>query len=294
MLDLRQNESESFPENQDDSSDAVHQGLGLAMANFIVQGSVLRDGDVIGLGDGRAVYHTVTTLPGPGCLKQLNASVVSLSGFTPSGGAFRTKNTAMDADINVALLGPAFANPVRLELMTHPLVYPDSEVSMRVRNNTWLWDASRPGLHPTVALVGIGTFGKGHRLYEFARHAAASLSMVPAGSALEELADLCEPFQASPYSPVADIANCLFFVKPPKSIVVPAVRVERIRHLIDQVNDTLHTISWSAIKKIPLVLLIAGTLKKAYAIRAILQLMPTNIRAICTNHQTAGLLLSER
>lgn len=161
-------------------NDRLHSALGLAMAQVIATGTVFRSGDRIGIGSGRGVYFTVDWLAriNSNSLRAKEVEVFSLTGAThPQTHADEGTNLRLDADTNVNLFsGKCFAAPVKPYFVHSPMAASREASEAVYTRARWLGrESSKPTgggrekieLQPlTQALVGVGAFTLGHRLYE--------------------------------------------------------------------------------------------------------------------------------
>jgi len=150
---------------------------------------------------------------------------------------------------------------------------------------------------PNLAVVGVGVFSQGHRFYQEVT-AASNLRekrLAPILGDLRELKNKMEQAvdksQAERYVPVADVCNRLFYVKPPPDVSINLEREKQIKALIDRINDKLLCTSEEQLKDIKQLMLVAGTLKKAQAIKQLLEEGKYNIRIICVDEEAAEAIL---
>jgi DNA-binding transcriptional regulator LsrR (DeoR family) len=91
------------------AGDKAHAILGSVAASLIAQGTLFRPNDVIGVGSGRGVFHTIE------CLQEQrlgvsNITLVSLTGDIGARSHARKINVHMDADTHVDMLSSSFSN----------------------------------------------------------------------------------------------------------------------------------------------------------------------------------------
>ena len=275
-------------------NDAIHATLGRAMARVIAGGFVFRDGDVVGVGSGRGVYYTVDSLRQLPRLRAKNVVLGSLTGAVHARDHAQRINLTLDADTHVALLGPCFTQSVTLHLASHPIIFPG------VRKTIWFSDQHWHDEPPTHALIGVGVLAPGHRFFEDAgintQHREPILA--PIQSDLESLVKLCGDVERSKgvdsriYCPVADIANCLFYVQPPPGANIKNDTQREIERLVGKINDQLLNVNRQQLQQVGQIMLVAGTPKKAVAIRRLLDDDRYNIRFLCTDRDTAEQILN--
>jgi hypothetical protein len=110
-----------------------------------------------------------------------------------------------------------------------------------------------------------------------------------------QIVEICKRVDATPsYVPVADICNRLFFVPPPRGVSLAAHDRRKILELIDTINSRLINVSEDQLKDIRQIILVAGTARKALAIRYLLSRPKKDrlsIRILCTDQASAKLIL---
>ena len=144
------------------ADDEVHRVLGHAMARIIAQGLIFDDGNVIGLGAGRGVYHTVDALSTHEPQHLNGITVVSLTGSVQVRDYMTQVALHMDADTHGLILMKCF-NAAQIRFISASICQADEKELLRVRNQTVLRADSWEKLKPTHALVGIGVLAPGHR-----------------------------------------------------------------------------------------------------------------------------------
>jgi DNA-binding transcriptional regulator LsrR (DeoR family) len=272
--------------------DDLHAQLGYAMAETIASGLLFDAGDVIGVGSGRGVFSTAESLfrEFPHHLQVRNVTLTSLTGAIYAREHARKTNMRLDADINVNLFSRAFAHDVTVKFASRPLI---DEVP-ELRDRTVLGQGKWKQLHHTHALVGVGVLARGHKLYDEVKANPGSRELLrePIYSHLEELVAFCEKLGTETYCPVGDISNNLFFVQPPRKSEVNDSEKKRILSLIEAVNSKLFNISKDQLQSIPTLMLVAGTKKKAAAIRELLRDQNYHIKFLCTDKDAAHEVLN--
>jgi hypothetical protein len=108
----------------------------------------------------------------------------------------------------------------------------------------------------------------------------------------DKVSDAVEPSQAERYVPVADVCNRLFYVNPPAGISISAEKQKQIKALIQNINEKLLCPSEEGLSDIKQLMLVAGTLKKAQAIKQLLEEDKYKIRIICVDQEAAEAILA--
>ena len=215
-------------------NDEIHARVGRAMAHSIAAGPLIRDGDIIGLGGGRGVNYAVNSPFHFPALRANGVTVVSLTGSNYARLHGGNPNVRLDADTNVSLFGPQFANEVTMRFMSYPIVAePDDATEIVKRRIAVNGATSSPG-RITAALVGTGVFAIGHRFFQETkvREKERDHNLAPIFDLLKQLAEACRPRTTPIYSPVADMANRLFYVHPPRSLAIPSREEQNIRDIL--------------------------------------------------------------
>ena len=273
-------------------SDRLHETLGRAMAQKIAEGPLVHHGDTILCGPGRGVFHTVQALADFRPLRARGVRVISLTGAAQVRHHGGNRRIFLDADYNAAHFTRAFVEEVSCRFIHHHLVTlaasPQKLVADRLRTH-----GQMPDYLPNRAIVGLGAFSEGHSLFEQAFRSAPDRdpALGPVYENLTELAKLSQRWSTWYYSPIGDIANRLFFVEPPSRVGVPVAAVPHFRRLVDRVNGRLVTISEADLKKVREIFMVAGTSVKSSAIRQVLTDPSYPVRIICTDSQTARIIL---
>lgn len=280
-----------------EQGDEIHAKLGKAMATFIANGSFFRDSDVIGLGSGRGVYHTVQSLAEFPPLRTANITIESLTGALYARDHSKKINSFMDADMHVGLLGLSFARDVNLHSLARPLVYPNKPRLGEALKWIYLGDSKWKEKPATHALVGVGVLSEGHRFYQEVKTPLAERepSLKPIFKFLEPLVKLSEEIEfksAGTYCPVGDICNRLFYVSPPKGINIPDKDQASIKQLVESINEVLLTITEDQLRQIKTIMLVAGGIIKAPAIRQLLD-NKYKIGILCTDKRTAEEIIKD-
>jgi DNA-binding transcriptional regulator LsrR (DeoR family) len=270
----------------------VHQKLGAALAKAIANCPVDLDlnGKTIAFSSGRGVRDVVEELNRCPTLKANKVTLSSLTGNM----FFQTSKTPfapMDADQNVGNMRRCFPADVMIEIIGAALAPPPQRLE-QLRRRTWLakWDPA-----PDYAILGVGALYGGHRFWDFATSEetdGSELYLAPIARTLRKLVSSCKNFadQAPNYSPVADIANHLFFVDPPKNVMIPPPQAASIKALIRKINRRLLNVQAEQLKKIPDLILVAGTRKKTLAILTLLNNFK-NLTCLTVDSEVAASLL---
>jgi DNA-binding transcriptional regulator LsrR (DeoR family) len=326
-------------------NDNLHAKLGAAMADVIASGTVFRPGDRVGVGPGRAVFQTVESLRQLGTKLPIgDIELFSLTGAMHVGAHGVGTNLLMDADTNLNLFSECFAGPVKTNFVHSPIVVgTDEEDVLTYKRATWLQgnrsgtnnvkgsgvgishsseDSSSPNATGekretqalTHAVVGVGAFSWGHRLYQEgkARDPEYAHELPPPdhmfdiiGEDLVRLARLCDKCTSQLCAPVGDICNNLFLTPAPaRTNAGEAKRIQdlvaNIKQRVGPLKKRLITISEAQLARIGTIILIAGGPKKVGSTRVLLgdqddpiRRSPAyNIRFLCTDEMTARELLT--
>ena len=266
------------------ADDEVHRILGYAMAKTIAQGFVFDDDMVIGLGAGRGVFYTIEALMAEHPLTPSNITVMSLTGAVQPSDYMRSLTLPLDADYLCWLLAKCFRSRVSLQQVWLPITHNDS-------SGTLLSAESWGKLHPGCILAGVGILAPGHRFYEASQSVPDLLAPVAELRVLLKLCDELRTAAKSTFSPVGDICHKLFYIQPPADLRIDRQKENQIRGAIDKVNERLLHISDSQLRDAKSIVLVAGTERKALAIRELLKANVYKIRYLCTDKKTAARLL---
>ncbi|HJQ30539.1 MAG TPA: sugar-binding domain-containing protein [Pyrinomonadaceae bacterium] len=289
--------------------DKLHEELGKAMAHFISTSNVVRDNDTIGIGSGRGVFFLLTALSHFERLRAQNVTAVSLTGdvYARTHAAWRKNENAtsigqtglncqLDADDHLSLLGMSLLWPLKeTKKISHPIAWERGELIKMIKKT--ILDADEWKLHiPDLGLVGVGVLSDGHRLYQEVKAEAEQREqrLDPIIEDLKHLASMCEFIERPKkpwYVPVGDICNRLFYVRPPEEVKVTRDQEGQIVQSIQKINEKLLTASEEQLAQIKELILIAGTLKKAPAIKQLLEEDKYNIRVLCTDKEAATEIL---
>lgn len=281
-------------------NDNLHSALGFALARVIAAaGFVFGRGSRVGIGSGRGVFFAIKWLSQIIKLQSKNVEAFSLTGATyPQTHAAQGTNLRLDADTNVNLFaGDCFASPVKPHFVHSPIIASRQERKAVYARAPWLSEAQSEG-SLTHAIVGVGAFTWGHRLYEEGKARSAGQAgeriFDPIGPELAKLAHLCDQCGSPTLSPVADICHNLLLVPPPPEAGASKRLAEMVQKRITAINrkKPFITVSEDRLKEIENLMLVAGGLKKAGSIRLLLQ-RRYPITLLCTDHITARELLKQ-
>jgi DNA-binding transcriptional regulator LsrR (DeoR family) len=266
--------------------DEVHRILGYTMAKTIAQGFIFQDDTVLGLGAGRGVYYTLEALLAEPPLTPENITVMSLTGVVRPSDYMRSLTIPLDADYHCWLLAKCFRSKIGLQQVWLPITHTDA-------TGTPLSADSWGKLHPDCVLSGVGVFGPGHRFYEAAQSEPDDI-LAPIHAELKTLVKLCGDLKTvtkSTYNPIGDICHKLFYVEPPPGIPIDFQQESRIRKAIDKTNERLLNISENQLQSVKTIVLVAGTERKALAIRELLKGGLYKIHYLCTDKKAAARIL---
>jgi len=264
------------------------QKLGLAMANSIAKG-LLRSDDIIGVGSGRGVNLTIRSLVSCPQLRVKNIALMSLTGSVHSK-PNRKRGLWLDADRHVLELADFFLHPPNQYLIGHPLAHHPDDLE-KARRRTWLADDKSK--RPTLALLGVGTIAKEHRFYVEAEAEPSEQEpfLEPIHDLLVRLKEQCEAalqtndlsHKFPTYSPAAEMSNVFFHVPPPRGVGLIPNEAE-IVDCIRDINGRLLNFQRELMNM--QLLLVAGSKKKAHALRALLN-SDFKVAHLCTDAAAA-------
>jgi DNA-binding transcriptional regulator LsrR (DeoR family) len=275
-------------------SDRVHRLLGLTLAIEIARGTLIKNGDQVGIGPGRGVYETIRALRHQGAVRAGGVTLISLSGVGYLRHYSKNRNPLLDPDFMVGSMGEAFEKPVALDLVSAPLVIQPGEArAAPVRR--WLGSDNRNRRAIDTAIMGVGALIPGNRFYAEGSSSQAATHEPLYNSireSLRSLLRLSESFRTPDYTPVGDIGYHLFFVPPPLGAHVPEVSQAVINRQVDSVNASLLAAHADDLKAIRSVVLVAGTTAKARALNHLITGRLVSVTHLCTDSLTAQLMLS--
>jgi len=273
-------------------SGPFYQALGQAMAVCIAtENSIIRHGDIWGIGSGRAVYNTVKAL---GTYRPLakELQLVSLAGTAWS--VVETSPRGVDADFNVMLLRESCSGATARYNGCRLVDVEDGSAAAQPIIGSFA--ASVPdapprfsALVPNVALVGVGCLREGHRFWPDDRGLDPLLRSLE--GEFRDLVKLIENKVRPDYSPVAEISSHLIFV--PDPTMKPSsndANAKVIEPAISALNKKLLCVSTAQLDAIRSIALVAGQPYKIHAIHHLLT--KYHVSAICTDSNTAEKLLA--
>lgn len=290
-----------------ENSDATHAELGFALARYI--GLLIRDGSRVGLGSGRGPYYTAKGLGMLHKVHRRDVQLYSLTGVLHPRIEKQDVNALVDADNNANELGKAFKEPVSYPgMVPYPIAYRSPAEAAAARELTWLGSQFQEE-KPNLAIVGVGVLGKGHRFYEAViehrqrkkpankKHIARISGLEPILGELDALVAATEKVnQNSPHLHlVADVCNRLFYLPPPREDMLTATVRREVEKRIDEVNGKLLNITDDQLAAIEDLVLIAGSLDKAPALKHMLSggTKLKNIQLICIDAATVRRTLAQ-
>jgi hypothetical protein len=204
-------------------------------------------------------------------------------------------NCQLDADDHLNLLGLSFDRPLNMLKMSNSIAALNKTELHKMREQTVLDPLQWKENVPDLGIIGVGVLSNGHRLFEEANgpEDRQEKRLEPIIEDLRRLVELDKTIEKSdvPYVPVADICNRLFYVKPPEGIKIEAEVEEKINGYIKSINEKLLTAKKEQLQQIGTLILIAGTRKKGYAIRQLLEDREYKIRRMCVDEEAASLIL---
>jgi DNA-binding transcriptional regulator LsrR (DeoR family) len=278
-----------------DVDDEIHRVLGHAMAKVLAEGWVFDSGSVIGLGAGRGVYNTVDALSWREPLNTDRITAVSLTGSVEGRDYMGNVALQMDADIHGLIFARCF-HRASVRFICAPIAHNGPEELLRVREQTPLGRETWEGLKVSHALVGMGVLAPGHRFFQEGRGAQETPVLAPIRKYLTSLVQCCSDIQRQlrhpSYCPVGDICHELFFVRPPSDARIPDDLQKRVNGLIKEINACLLCVGSEQLRSIKKVLVVAGTERKALAIRELLSNQSHSFYALCTDKRAALRILS--
>jgi len=274
------------------SSDDVHQALGRVASQLEIL--AIRAREVIGVGPGRGIHHLIAGLIEHGPISAEQVKAVSLCGTLFAGGVAQSWNLCVDADVNVASLGPAFESPVDAEPVSYPLL-------QRRAADAPPW----AGVQLTQTWCGLGIVQesrdglRGHRLWELASQEESALG-VPStlrrtlDSIRRMLHQIAECAGEVPYAPVAEVAYHFFLVPPPANLHerIPTHLLHALDRALMRLTSSIATAPGRLLREAQLAVLVAGTASKADAIRHSLESgVPAKFHVVITDRTAAGRIL---
>jgi DNA-binding transcriptional regulator LsrR (DeoR family) len=271
----------------------LHENLGRALANHLK--IILRSGDHIGVGGGRANYETAKALHEQGPLPLRGIKVTSMIGRLsrlPHQDPTQSSH-AIDADDVVFMMAASFQEAVRqpvsmnLALPSPDIVAQLKETSPGILLAEEKWDQEPDRFVPDIVLSGVGSLGP-ESDHTF-RHLDAP-AIVPVREPLEKLLDLIGPECCL----VGDLVGRLFFVPPPPGVHIEGDVEDTVKDLIEEINDRLLCITPDQLRKVNKVIVAAGGPFKVDALFTLLSMPNAITHELCTDEQTAQKLLARK
>ena len=279
--------------------DSVHAELGIAAAQFIASSAFIQDGDAIGLSGGRALFHLTSCLSrnartGLASLRPRDIALLSLSGDNYARDHSGQTSTSFDADAHVRLCSFAFRERVACEFISRAVVCRTQQEQQFALNESWLGSERWARGKRLKGLMGVGVFAEGHRLYAEAGAVgdARERRFDAIRGSLRRLQEYSILASKDYYSPVADVANCLFFVEPPNGHVLSKDLRNNIERQIETINDQLVIAGRRVLERMHSILLVAGTMAKAHALKFILDRATLPVRYLVLDQPTAKYLVA--
>lgn len=274
-------------------SDNVHRVLGKALAIEIARGTLIKNGDHIGIGPGRGVCETVRALHRESPIRARGVTLTSLSGVGYLRHHARNRNLLLDPDYMAVSLSEVFEEAVALDLVSSVLVVDDT-IPRATLPRAWLGTDLRNRRPIDTAILGVGAFVPGNRFYEEALQSGTHQEPVyaPIRESLKSLLRSADPLRTSDYVPVGDVGYHLFVVSPPADMSLSAEARALVTRQIDSINNRLLSAHAPDFKQMRSAILIAGTPVKARAIHHLLTENLAPVSHLCTDLFTAQSLIS--
>lgn len=281
----------------------IHQLLGAAAAPYFK--NLLKRNDHVGVSGGRGPYFLSESLRllrirnDLRGVSQANVRITSLCGSSFDAMKQTThQNIPLDADTVTLNMSRAFIFhcdpvPVAASLVNEPTVT-KRILNSRAKNITtahWQEDAAN---HPSIALIGIGSFDFQYQTFSRANTRVVE-SIKPI---LDKLKGAGEKLRGVlGYFPIGDVCNRLFYMEPEQpGLLNDEYRrlVTEVKQMIESLNERILTVEFDQLKNVDLVVVIAGGNYKKHAIRHVLAdpAMEGIIDALITDDKTAEYLLS--
>jgi DNA-binding transcriptional regulator LsrR (DeoR family) len=261
--------------------DLVHKNLGKWSGRLLA--SALRPSDVIGIGGGRGPHYTAEfcRVPLGDRAMRYTGPIVSLTGQISTHSWDADKAAAyFDADLVAAQLRSKISSKGKLVTLDCPIV-------ARKRPNP---------SKVTVAIVGIGALGGGHRLKNF----EGVPDLEPVKSLLKQINDSCELVErgnSAPFvHPVGDVCNHYFLVDSTRAYM-KASAMRSLNNLLTKLNNSfvnVHPDQLAAVCERGICLGVAGGPHKWAAIEHLLHKNKEcqTLTHLITDHETAEYCVS--
>lgn len=292
------------------AGDKIHEDLGYAVANFVSNSSLVHDGDVIGIGGGRGVFSFLKALTFFKRLKAQNVTAISLAGdvYARTHSWWREGVTSLrypglnfqlDPDDHLNLLGVSVFASMNMRKISRSIAWERGEVSKMIKETVLDKDEWKKNV-PTLGIVGVGVLSEGHRFYQEVMRPESQREHL-LRPILEDLHLLIKLFsrlgyppEGHWYVPVGDVCNRLFYVRPPAEVKISSEQERQILSHIKNINDKLLTATEEQLSQITQLILIAGTLRKALAVKQLLEEDTYRIRILCVDKEAAEEILGIR
>lgn len=298
----------------DYGSDFIHSQLGYALTTYLTNyASFFDDGDRIGIGSGRAVHAVVNCFLRHRSKSLSNIFLMSLTGSIYPHFTNTDNSTIVDADSNVLKFIPYFTNPIDVKLMSSQIAYSNI---IEEKKKRWISisdnlydsfgnpiddiDAETRMRIPTCSFVGIGVFHDGHRLYDYIKSVKEGkidddIYFKSIKRDLEEAYNINnDTLHSHGYVPLADLCNRFFVVNAPKGTKhiqkTDNITKDLTKLVNEKINPKLMTVPKTMLRHVPRNVLIAGTSKKAHAVRTMIERKYVKFKFICINSDIADLL----
>jgi DNA-binding transcriptional regulator LsrR (DeoR family) len=290
--------------------DKIHEDLGYTAAHYVSNSALVHDGDVIGIGGGRGVFSFLKALTFFRRLKAQNVSAISLAGDVYARthswwreGVTRLSypglNFQLDPDDHLNLLGFSFSAPLNMRKISRSIAWERGEVTKMIKETVLDRDEWKKTI-PTLGIVGVGVLSEGHRFYQEVKRPEVQREhmLKPILGDLHRLIEMMSGLEFPKdyywYVPVGDICNRLFYVRPPAEVKISKEQERQICELIARLNEKLLTATEDQLGQIKQLILVAGTLMKALAIKQLLEEDKVHIRILCVDKEVAEEILGIR
>lgn len=270
----------------------LNQRLGSVAAEVLANSNLFRDGDVVGVGAGAAVFYLVDTLrritKEARPLPVDDLSLLALVGSLKPADHFGVIRMKLDADFNVNILADCFSrgDPRTLNVS---LSYLDGS---RLEKALDAWNVAEGSRLSSLThvMVGLGVLNDGHRMRELAAVPKTDPLFGGIQGNLSQLLALADKHSdpGSDYFPLAEVCCRLFLVDEKR---IPKRDADEIKGLIARLDKSLLTVPLAMLQKVPATLLVAGGRHKALAIREFLSWEGWRVRHLFTDGDTANRIL---
>lgn len=308
VVDVADRENLS-PDERALAGDKIHEDLGYTAAHFVSNSALIHDGDIIGIGGGRGVFSFLKALTFFKRLKAQNVSAISLAGDVYARthswwreGVTRLSypglNFQLDPDDHLNLLGVSFSAPLNMRKISRSIAWERGEVTRMIKETVLDREEWKKTI-PMLGIVGVGVLSEGHRFYQEIKRPEEQREhmLKPILGDLHRLIEMISSLEFPKdhwYVPVGDICNRLFYVRPPPEVRISSEQERQIRELIKNLNEKLLTATEEQLSQITQLILIAGTRRKALAIKQLLEEDRFHIRILCVDKEAAEEILGIR